>query len=146
MDAYLISVNYELSIEEAARLGGYNFINRDITSENFPTKPDGMIEKKSITVELVHFNREISTDDALHELDKMGMRPAELRELLAFGQTYPDIQRKFPVIALGSFWQYRHSRYFPFLFSGGSERDLRMGEEYKDEGWGNLCRFAAVRK
>jgi len=141
-NTYPLSVDYGRSVEKGVKAGRYDWANSDITSRNFPTERKGTAE---VVVELIHFNRNISTDEALRELDKAGMRPAELHELLAFGKKYPEVQREFPIVALGSVWQYRDGfRVVPFLYRDGSGRDL--GLDWVVGGWSGICRFAAVRK
>ncbi|HEY4476338.1 MAG TPA: hypothetical protein VI954_02465, partial [Candidatus Paceibacterota bacterium] len=97
-------------------------------------------------VELVQFNRYISTDEALRELDKVGMRPAELHELLAFGEKYPDVQREFPIVALGSVWddQIGYRCFVPYLHGNGLGRRLFLN--WVEGDWREFYRFAAVRK
>jgi undecaprenyl-diphosphatase len=51
---------------------------------------------------LFHFNRDISSEDAIAEMDKDGFRPATLAELLALGEAQPELQKQFPIIALSS--------------------------------------------
>lgn len=141
-NSYPLFVNYGMSVEELVKIGRYELTDQCITSKDFPTKRTGTAE---ILMEIIHFNRYISTDEVLHELDKMGYRPAELHELLAFGENYPDIQRDFPIIALGSIWQFPFGeRYVPFLFIYTSKRCL--GLDLVDGDWYEVCRFAAVRK
>jgi hypothetical protein len=139
--AYPLSVDYGRSVEDGAKAGRYDWVNPDITSCNFPTKRKGTAE---VAVELINFNRHVSTDEALRELDGMGYRPAELHELLAFGEKYPEVQREFPVVALGSVWQYRVGvRVVPYLGRGGSGRRLGLG--WVGYGWDGFYRFAVVR-
>src|SRR3989344_3188999 len=141
-NTYPLVVNYGISVEDAVEAGRYDWTNSDITSRNFPTERNGTAE---VAVELIHFNRHVSTDEALRELDRMGYRPAELHELLAFGEKHPEVQREFPVVALGSVWRGRDGRrVVPGLDGGGSERYLRLGWFGSD--WGGLYRCAAVRK
>jgi hypothetical protein len=141
-NSYPLSVDYGRSVEEGVKVGRYDWANSDITSRHFPTKRKGTAE---VAVELVHFNRYISTDEALRELDKIGMRPAELHELLAFGEKYPEVQREFPVVVLGSVWQDRvGDRCVPYLYRHGSERCLSL--HWIEGGWRELYRFAGVRK
>ncbi len=138
---YPVYVDYDLSVEDAVKLGRYDWANSDITSKHFPTQRTGTAQ---IEVRLVHFDRVISTDDALRELDRMGLRPAELHELLTLGATHPNLQRKFPVIALGSVWQDSHDdRYCAFLDRNGSKRNLNLN--WIENDWNENCRFAAVR-
>jgi hypothetical protein len=139
---YPLSVDYGRSVEDGVKAGRYDWVNSDITSLNFPTKRKGRAE---VVMELVHFNRYISNDGALRELDRMGYRPAELHELLAFGEKYFEVQLEFPVVALGFVWRGRGGgRFVPYLFRDGSKRYLYLG--WIGDGWDEIYRFAAVRK
>jgi hypothetical protein len=62
----------------------------------------------------------------------MGYRPAELSELLAFGENYPEVQRKFPVIAFGSIWRRWDARQVPYLLGSSSLHYLDLEI---DHGW-----------
>lgn len=138
---YAISVDYAMSVEEMVRLGKCYWFNKDITTKNFPSKRVG---KAEMEVELIHFDRSISSEEALREMEKMGYRAAELHELLAFGAKYPNVQREFPIIALGSVWRWHGRRYVACLRRDASRRDL--GLDHFGNDWDDLCRFAAVRK
>ena len=138
-------MDYGRSVEDGIKAGRYDYTNPHITSINFKTEKTERKGKADLVIELVRFNRMISTDDALRELDGRGYRPAELRELLAFGEKYPDVQRKFPIVALGSVWRLRFgNRFVPSLSWFGSKRDLRL--RWIELGWDEIDRFAAVRK
>ena len=141
---YPLSVDYGRSVEKGVKAGRYDWVNClfDIASRNFSTERKGTAE---IVVELIHFNRNISIDKAFSQLDRMGFRPAEIHELLAFGEKYPKVQRKFPVVALGSVWQYQFgNRRVPYLHGSGSERGLYL--YWIEYGRLEVDRFAAVRK
>lgn len=141
-NSHPLFVDYDLLVEDAIKLGCYDWVNSNITAKNFSTQ---RTEKADVKVELVHFNRVLLTKDVLEELDRMGYRPAELHELLAFGEKYPDIQKKFPIVALGSVWQYQSGgRGVPCLYWGGSGRFLGLG--WVEGDWYAIYRFAAVRK
>ena len=141
-NSYRVTVNYDLPVETAVTNGKYNRFDKDITSEHFPTKCSGIT---SLDIEIIPFNRVITSADAIAELDTMGLRPAELHELLALGEQYPDLQREFPVVALGSVWCDLYGfRLVAVLFGGGGLRSL--GLYWFEVGWGAGCRFAAVRK
>ena len=141
-NTYLVTVNYDLSVKDAVKAGKYDWTKDDITTKHFPSKRVGIAEQKII---LVHFNRDIKVDEAIRELDKMGFRPAELPELLALGAKYPDIQRDFPVIALGSVWRNPDGdRYCAYLCGLGSVRSLNLN--WFAGWWRDFCRFAAVSK
>lgn len=139
---FSLHVNYGRKIEDAVKDGKYDWSNSDITSKNFPTTRKGTAD---VVLHLIHFDRDIESDDAIAEMDKMGLRPAETHELLALGAAQPDLQREFPIIALGSVWQGRVGyRCVPCLYRGGSERGL--GLLWFGFGWHAYCRFAAVPK
>ncbi len=137
-----IKVNYDLSVESLVINGKYDWKNDAITGKNFPTTRKG---EADLVLELVHFNKVLTSEEVLKELDKKGLRPAELHELLTFGEKYPDIQRQFPVIALGSLLRgWGGDRGVPYLYRFGGERGLDL--YYFDNRWIEFCRFAAVRK
>jgi len=139
---FSIVVDYSLSLAEMVKAGKYDWVNDDITAKHFPAKGEG---KKELAIELIHFNRRTSSEEALQEMDKQGFRPATIEELLALGSAYPELQRKFPIAALGSVWQdpngYRH---VPCLGESVSRRSLHL--HWLGGGWGGDWRFAAVRK
>lgn len=115
-------VNYDESIETARKAGNYDWENGDITSKNFPTKRKGTA---NIVLHIEHFDRDISSEDVIAELDKKSLRPAETHELLALGAAQPELQREFSIIALGSVWQDHSScRLATYLYRLGSKRGL----------------------
>ena len=136
--AYPVTVDYGKNVEDGVEVGRYHWANFNITSEHFPTERNGIAE---IEIKLIHFNRIISTVEALYELDRMGYRPAELHELLAFGEKYQEIQREFPILSLGSVLR---NHWVPGLSGGNSRRYLNLFVEGNN--CGENCRFAAVRK
>ena len=139
---YCVTIDYGMKLSEMIDAGHYDWKNGDINEKNFPVTGEGTVE---VSPELVHFDRVIGTSEVEAELDKMGLRPATIEELLAFGATYPDVQREFPIIALGSSWVDRLGRRsVPFLCSLGSRRYLRL--VWFDDLWLEFCRFLAVRK
>lgn len=141
-NTYPLTINYERSVKDAVKFGRYDWANGNINTRNFQTKRTG---KANIVVELIHFNKNISTDQALSELDRMEYLPAKLYELLAFGKKYPDIQREFPVVALGSVWQDRRgNRYVPCLDGLSLGRHLSLDLVGYD--WRSFYRFAAIHK
>lgn len=105
---------------------------------------DVSTESREIEFELVHLNEDVSTDKALAELDKQGLRPALYQELLAFAAKYPELQKQFPIVALGSVCRRSGHLYSPYVDWRGVERDLYF--RWIGHGWHDDCRFLAVRK
>jgi hypothetical protein len=140
---YVVSVDYGKKLEDMIAVGQYDWKNGDINSKNFQvTGGEGVVETK---LELVHLNKVASTKEVEAYLEENGFRPATLEELLAFGATYPDVQREFPIVARVSSWVNRDgSRGVSYLSSYGSGRSLNLF--WDDNRWREICRFLAVRK
>ncbi|MEO5927844.1 MAG: hypothetical protein ABIO72_03935 [Patescibacteria group bacterium] len=101
-------------------------------------------ENREVAFEYVHLDRDASTDEVLAEMDRKGLRPALYEELLSFAEKYPDEQRKYPIVALGSEALVGGDRSVACLWLDGDGRGLRLS--WVDDGWGDHCRFLAVRK
>ena len=135
-------VNYDLSVESLVAQGKYDWKNSDIKSKNFQTTRKG---ETTLNLELVHLNQVLTSEEVIKELDKRGLRPAELHELLSFGIQYQEEQRKYPIVAMGSVWQHWSGyRDVAYLFGDGGERGLGLG--YFGGRWSEDFRFLAVRE
>ncbi|MBU4314955.1 hypothetical protein KJ673_00955 [Patescibacteria group bacterium] len=139
---YTVSVDYGKTIEEMVSAGRYDWYDDSITSANFLVVGTGVA---TIAIELVHLNKVVSSKEALAYMEANGLRPATIEEQLAFGATYPEVQREFPVVGLGSSWVYRNGvRHAPCLYGYGSYRKLDL--YWYDDDWSESYRFLAVRK
>ncbi len=139
---YSVTVNCDMPLADMIAAGRYDWKNDNITAQNFPIQGSGTSKTE---IALFHFNRGMSTEAVLAELDKRGYRPATLPELLALGAVHPELQRQFPIVALGSVWRDLDGcRRVACLDGGGAGRDLFL--VWCERGWDGLCRFAAVRK
>ena len=118
-NSYPVIVNYGLSLEEMIRAGKYDYVDPNITTDYFSVEGEGI---KKVMLELICFNRRISSDDALSEFDKCKRRPAIIEELLAFGAKYPELQGQSMTIALGSIIC-NHPRGFnvPYISASGTK-------------------------
>ena len=77
-------------------------------------------------------------------MDKAGFKPATIWDLLGLAVKEPNLQRKFPVVALGSVCVLDGERHAPYLHEGGDGRGLVLG--WFGGGWEDCYRFAGVRK
>jgi hypothetical protein len=143
IDLFCVSVDYEISIEEAVKKlsSHYDRKSPKITSRNFPTNRKGRVD---IALELIQLNRAISTNMVIREIDKSGYRPAEIRELLAFGESYPKVQYECCIAALGSIWKSQYSCYVPYFYRDGLKRNI--GIRWIEHEWQKLSQFAVVQK
>jgi hypothetical protein len=94
---YPVKSNYT-SLKDAIAAGKCDYVNDYITANCSTLTGEIVVDTELV---LYHPNRNIESDDVVEELDQMGLRPATLQELCAFGEKYPDIQREFPIVALG---------------------------------------------
>ena len=141
MEKFRVSVDYGRSVEDGVDSGKYGWAASSITSKHFHTNQTGVVW---VEVELVPFFRRMLTGEALNELGLMGCSPSNTHQLLALGEQYPEVQRRFPIAALGSGWEHHRGRiFFPYLDSYGSRRDLRLFCIEKE--WSRTCQFAVVR-
>ena len=122
--------------------GQYDWENNDITTKRFPLHAsDGIVEFEA---RYFHFDRNISSEDAIEEIKKAGWEPAKIEHVLSHGKTFPEEQRKFPIVGLGSVARVRGDRGVPCLGRCDSRRWLSLS--WFGYGWNPLCRFLAVRK
>ena len=139
---FKVLVDYVKSLREMIQVGKYDWVNDDITSDHLPITGSGQ-EEKEIT--FFHFNRRISSDGTIAEMEKAGYRPALVEELLALGAAEKELQKQFPINALGSVWQSpRGYRRVPYLVWAGGGRILSLA--WFGGAWDGRWRFAAVRK
>jgi len=102
------------------------------------------IGDREVAFEYVHMGRDASTDEVLAEMDRKVLRPALYEELLGFAEKYPDEQRKYPIVALGSETDVSGGRHVACLWDDDGGRCL--GLHWVGYGWCGYCRFLAVRK
>ncbi len=135
-------IDYEQTLEQMIVVGRYDWFNSKITAEHFPIKGEGKISRK---VEIIKLNWNMCSDEVIAELDKIGKRPAAIEDLLAFGAQYPDIQRQFPVVALGSSAEVSNYLYAECLYMNGSRRCLDFCW-WDDVAWYHFYRFLVFDK
>ncbi len=102
-------------------------------------------DNREVAFEYVHMGRKAMTDKVLAEMDRKGLRPALYEELLGFAYKYPDEQRKYPIVALGSVACLRGHRVVEYKWDGVDGRRHQCPRWF-DDGWCLHCRFLAVRK
>ncbi len=134
-------VDCGMTLDQMIAAGSYDWTNSDITAKRFLLSGTG---KVAFEPKIFHFDRDISSENAIKEMEKDGFRPAKIEELLAYGAILPDEQRKHPIIALGSVTGIGGDRHVPYLDSDGSRRVLDL-YWWSCEWLGN-DRFLGVRK
>ncbi len=137
----IIHIFSNLSLADRIARGKYDWVNNDITEEHYPEIVPADYTKE---FKLYHFDRLISFNDAIKEMK--GFRPATIAELLAIGETQPELQKQFPIIALGSVWRAPYGYLnVPGLHWNDDERKLRLYHQFERDLSADF-RFLAVRK
>ncbi len=134
------TVDFTKTLEEMIAAGKYDWRNNVITSQLFPIVGNGTVV---VDAKLFHFGRSTTSNEVERELETAGYRSATIAELLAFGASFPEVQRQFPVIALGSVTKVSGGRSVPCLVRHGAERSLDL--DWRGRVWGDACRILAVR-
>lgn len=163
-DTFSVTIDYAKSLADMITAGKYDYANNEIKEKNFPIQrpsvseadtggsgpyrtPGSVSNDNSTNIVLVHLNKLAITTEVLAHMDKLGLRPARIEELLALGEKYPEIQRQFPVVALGSVWVGSgRRRDVAYLDRDGSGRDLILHWGDPGSRWDEVSRFAAVSK
>jgi len=134
---YKIKIGKEDDLKALVEAGRYDYKDSDISYFSFE-------KTEAESIELIHFDRYISSEDAIKEMEAKGLRPATATELLLFGIQHPEVQREFPVVALGTVQSVRDFRRVACLNGDSASRDLRV--LWFELVWPGDYRFAAVRK
>ena len=141
----LLSVDHSKTLEQMIADGHYDWVNSDINPERFPVKGEGVEE---LEWKEFHFDFDIESDDAKTRIETADTGnpwiPARIEHLLAYGTKFPDNQRQYPIVGLGSVGGVDGGRCVPCLSGSVSGRDLGLSRW--DGRWGRGCRFLAVRK
>ncbi|MBA3565476.1 MAG: hypothetical protein H0W31_01320 [Actinobacteria bacterium] len=138
-NTYPVTIDDRQPLAQLIEAGGYDQVNGKITEASFPMQRGGLAERE---LTLVHLSRVASTDEVEHALDELSLRSAKIEELLAFGATYPQAQRQFPIVALGSIETSYRRR--PFLW--GSPRVRHLDLRFDEKIWSGNIRFLTVRR
>lgn len=148
--SYPITVDYSMTPIEMIEAGKYdNWLIYYSSKPDFSQLRDtGKVE---FNIELVKYDEPMNSNVIIKDLERRGLRPATVSELLAFGAQYPEVQRDFPIIALGSAWRHGGGFIFNTRFVTSLDTDKRDNgrkislEPWKGT-WKTFCRFAAVRE
>lgn len=126
-----ITVDYGLTLEKILEMGGYD---QDCFLRSFPTevyvpklKGTGQVQ-----VDLIHpVHLPDSVEGAELRLRVIGYRPANIPEIGALGAAFPEIQRAYRILGLGSFLQMPgRERIYPQLLGSFPSRHLPKGGRY----------------
>ncbi|OHA52148.1 MAG: hypothetical protein A3A97_04530 [Candidatus Terrybacteria bacterium RIFCSPLOWO2_01_FULL_40_23] len=152
---YPATVNYKQSLADMIAAVHCDWVDPFFDGYNLPIQDKDATE---VAIQLIHFNKDMSSKNILDEFDKRGLRPATLPELLSFSVAYPGIAWQFPVVALGSVVQHAHDIEDGLMFRPYEDGHLDVPRLWNDFGnrclrlrcfegdWYGYYRFAAISK
>lgn len=144
---YPVTVDFSRSVKEMIADGEYDKVNRDITARHFHSEDKDKVKE---SIRLIRFEPGLrSTEEVTSEFDRRGLRPVVLKELLALGATYRDIQLSYGIVALGSVWYDGLADGVPkvaCLLSSDLHNYRELDLYEADGSWTSEWRFAAVPK
>lgn len=136
-----MTVSPDLAFEDRIKRGNYGWRNSDLTEKKFPVTADQVGEWEW---KLFHFNRSISSEEAIRLMKEDGYEAGQIGHILTFGEINPEEQRKYPIIGLGSVAKVRLYRRVPALWRVDAWRKLDL--VWFDRGWVGHYRFLGVRR
>ena len=99
-NTYAVKIDGSKSLESMLEAGNYDWVPKYIINGHIPIEKQN---PKEVELELTTFDLPwISHEKVLEELENQKLRPATFLELLSFGAAFPEIQREFPIAALGT--------------------------------------------
>jgi len=126
---------------ELVKRGKYDWVNHLITDKLFPIKSHS---PQSRTLELVQFDRDVTSDEVFAEFARRGLKRPTYEDALVFGITYPEEQRKHPVFFLHEPVGVDGHRDVLVLSEGAGGRGLFLF--WFGSRWGRSDVFAGLRK
>lgn len=142
-EVYLVTEYNKKRVEKLIQAGEYDSVDPRITSRVFPPREWAGAEEMSWVV-LFYSNREVTTEEAIREMDRFGFLPSDHPEFLAFGAKYPNVQRRVPIVALRAICSSEGERFA--LWLGALQGARRLLLRKCETPWSPGTRFAAVGK
>jgi hypothetical protein len=136
-----VVVDYSRSLTKMIADGRYDEVHKEITPRNFRLSATGFWQ---IELTLVQFKHPVAPLEAVMLMKEEGYRPATIEEILALGSQHPELQRRIPIVGLGSARVVENRRYVPCLGGSESARALTLVVIYRQ--WSTCYRFAFVRE
>jgi hypothetical protein len=103
---------------------------------------DDAAGRSQVELCLVHFARDLFSDEVIRELQSRRLRPATFEELLGFAASYRRLRCPFEIVALGSIAEIGGRRNSASIWCGRTRR-LQL-VRWGGPAWPAECRFLAA--
>ncbi|MFH1047834.1 MAG: hypothetical protein V1738_06035 [Patescibacteria group bacterium] len=163
-DVYTVTVDWGRTLTEMAASGWRSWVHGEYVGLNTVTTktiatlvrqdcgpyriPGEDLDGGSLELKLAYCGKERTDAQVAAGLNRLGLRPATMRELLAFWEKYSDVLKQFTVIALGSYCLDSDGfQFFPCVHQSDDNfltvEPVWIGREGV---WPNRYRFLAARQ
>jgi len=140
--SYIVSVNYDLMVEQLVEAGKYDRASDSITGQHFPLNKRGQERAEIFIMPIAQI---MSTQVVIANMVAFELQRPNVKQGLSLGVHYPDLQLEGPIAILCEPWRRPHGFVFvPYLDRDGGDRNLNLA--WFEGGWYGDWRFAAVRK
>lgn len=138
-----LTVDYTKTFNQTIKKGKYGRTMPDTIKYTVPKELVG--KKFNLTATLFVFNKKQRSTEIVTKIYKEGYRPAYFMELLSYGYQYPEMQKNFPIVALGTnIIDGNQNTRVPYLYVSYDDRALYMYVD--DYPWLPECRFLAIKE
>ena len=148
---FVLKVDCSKTYEQMVSDGNYNGKNDYVNKKNFPLTTECAGKTINVIAKIFNFNENISSADIIEIMNNNCFRPANLLELLALGETNPEIQ--ISIVALGSicYIPYKNDAteyicYVPYLNLDPSDMGRIIGIIDFEGNWNNNFHFLGIHK
>jgi hypothetical protein len=143
---YPVYVNYDEPLENKT-----SYYSCEFERNTFPLSCEKQRKgEANIILQLMDFDRKISTDGILKDFESAGLRPADVYELMSLVNTYPEVHDIEKIVALGSIDERHKGHHAQCLLRQLDSRPfisfIWTGDRIWNEDASEKYRFVAVRK
>jgi hypothetical protein len=136
-------VEPNIPFKQRVQSGNYRWVATDLTEEHFPVTPDQI---GNWQWRLFLFRSGVLSEEAVSLMRGEGYDAAQIGHTLAFGEKYPDEQRKYTIVGLGSFVMIRGRHQVPVLWFDSPGTEAREIGLRDFDCWSQHVRFLGVRR
>jgi hypothetical protein len=94
---FSLVIEGDATASELVKQGSYGWADGWITDEHFPIEKHASVER---TIELVGFDHDATSGEALEEFERRGLEQPTYEDALYFGIQHPEAQSQRPIVFL----------------------------------------------
>jgi hypothetical protein len=136
------TMEYSRTVAELVETGKYDRIDHGIFEPDDYDNPPEAVASLEVEEVVFHLSGESSFADIVERMRQAGLRQVSRKEILNFGWRHPDVQRGFPLVALGCHIQIKDSVYGICLRGDNTSRAIGLCN--RDQKWPACYRILGI--